>query len=490
MKTHLGAPLRRAGAGLLLLAALLPLAALTAGPVGAAARSATPAKWDPRLQPIATKVEELRGLKFDHPVAAEFLSDAAFEKKVAVDKGKLSKQDKEDIARAQGQLRALGLIGPDVNIVDAMSSLQTSGVLAYYDPKTQKVTVKGTDTRDVATRVTLAHELTHALQDQHFGLQNLEKAAAKAHASDPLRALVEGDAVRVQEAYADALPQSDRDTYRAEQAATTAAAQNELSGEGVPDALSALFEAPYDFGPSMLEVAWAAAPGGINGLFRSPPTTDAAYLTPSTLAEQVQFPKVARPGVTGSERIVGKPDTFGSFALYLVLASRLGPADALHAADAWGGDAMITFTKDKHTCLRTRMVGHGTAGTAAIGDALTRWSSAMPPGTTQVVVKPAAVLLTACDTGATGAPVPHTASEALTFAASRDELFASLLKQKLTTPLAVCASDALVRDPSFAPLLAHPNVAPDATATAALQQRAAAIGQSCRAGAGGATGTK
>ena len=120
---------------------------------------------------------------------------------------------------------------------------------------------------------------------------------------------------------------------------------------------------------------------------------------------------------------------------------------------------------------------------------ISRWSAAMPAGTTEVVVKPGRVLLTACDTGATAAAVPHTASEALTFAASRDELFGSLLKQKLTAPLAVCASDALVRDPTFAPLLAHPNVAPDATATAALQQRAAAIGQACRAGAG-ATGSK
>src|SRR6266536_1322448 len=70
----------------------------------------TPKKWDPRLEPIADKVAQLRHLNFEHPVAAEFLSDAEFEKKVAVDKGKLTKQDKEQIQRAQGQLRAVGLI--------------------------------------------------------------------------------------------------------------------------------------------------------------------------------------------------------------------------------------------------------------------------------------------------------------------------------------------------------------------------------------------
>ncbi len=110
-----------------------------------------PKKWDPRLKPIADKVAELRKLKFEHPVAAEFLDDAAFEKKVAVDHSKLTKEDKESIARSQGQLRAVGLIGPDVDILGAVESLQQSGVLAYYEPKTQLITVKGTDLANVST---------------------------------------------------------------------------------------------------------------------------------------------------------------------------------------------------------------------------------------------------------------------------------------------------------------------------------------------------
>ena len=51
-------------------------------------------------------------------------------------------------------------------------------------------------------RSTLAHELTHALQDQHFDLTKLQKAATRSHSSGALRALVEGDARRVQLLYA------------------------------------------------------------------------------------------------------------------------------------------------------------------------------------------------------------------------------------------------------------------------------------------------
>ena len=79
-------------------------AAVVTPPTGAgAAKTATtasnPKSWDPWLEPIANKVAELRKLAFVHPVAAEFLDDAAFDKKVAIDKGKLTKQDKADIAR-------------------------------------------------------------------------------------------------------------------------------------------------------------------------------------------------------------------------------------------------------------------------------------------------------------------------------------------------------------------------------------------------------
>src|SRR5436189_5401629 len=105
----------------------LVLAVAAVMPATGLAGAATPKQWDPRLAPIADKVAELRKLKFDHPVAAEFLDDAKFEKRVSIDKGKLTKSDKEDIVRSQGQLRAVGLIGPDVDLIDASSSLQSSG---------------------------------------------------------------------------------------------------------------------------------------------------------------------------------------------------------------------------------------------------------------------------------------------------------------------------------------------------------------------------
>ena len=80
------------------------------------------------------------------------------------------------------------LLGDDVDLIDALSTLQTSGELAKYSLKTKRTTVRGKKL-DGATKVTLAHELTHALQDQHFNLTKLQRAADRTHSSDALRAL-------------------------------------------------------------------------------------------------------------------------------------------------------------------------------------------------------------------------------------------------------------------------------------------------------------
>ena len=89
----------------------------------------------------------------------------------------LTKEDKQELARDQATMRAFGLIGPDVNVRAQAESLDASGASAYYDPKTKQITVRGTNVDDPATRGTVAHELTHALQDQHYDLQKLDQAA-------------------------------------------------------------------------------------------------------------------------------------------------------------------------------------------------------------------------------------------------------------------------------------------------------------------------
>jgi hypothetical protein len=444
-----------------------------------------PKKWDPRLKPIADKVAELRKLKFEHPVAAEFLGDAAFEKKVAVDHSKLTKTDKEDIARSQGQLRALGLIGPDVDILGAVESLQQSGVLAYYEPKTQLITVKGTDLSNVSTRVTVAHELTHALQDQHFDLQKLSKNAAKAHGSTALQTLVEGDAVRTENAYKETLSNADQQAYTRQNAEVSKQAQSEITAKGVPDTLSVLFQAPYVLGRSMLmSVIAKDQEQGVDKLFEDPPVADASFVTPSTLLDHRTFQHVPTPALQKGEKRSGKADVFGSLALFQVLASRLDNATALSAADAWDGDAMATFTRKGQTCLRATFAGKGTDGIATLTDAWKQWAAQVPAGTAVVDGTADRVTVTACDPGAAATAIPNPPFGSLVYLDGRDSLFSGLLQSGAPTDVATCSADALVRDPVFAPIVTaagtDPNAEPDPATITALQARVRDIVAGCR----------
>ena len=244
--------------------------------------------------------------EFEHPVPVDFLSEAAFKKSVTIDRSKLSPSDMEDIERAQLQLRSIGLLGDDVDLIDALTSLQTSGALAKYDPATKRATVRGKKL-DGARKVTLAHELTHTLQDQHFNLIKLQRAADRNHSSDALKALVEGDAVRVQQLYAADLPAAERNEYQQSQVAGSNGTLADLRAQGVPDSLSVLFQTPYTLGPLMLDVVHAVkGEQAIDGLFRDPPAADSAFLTPSTLVDGATLTKVAPPTLADGERGEGQ----------------------------------------------------------------------------------------------------------------------------------------------------------------------------------------
>jgi hypothetical protein len=445
----------------------------------------TPTHWDPRLKPIADEVAKLRHLKFDHPVAAEFLDDAKFEKKVAVDHSKLTKQDKRDIERSQAQLRALGLIGADVDLLGSVESLQQSGVLAFYDPETKKITVKGSNLDDVKTRVTVAHELTHALQDQHFDLTAARKEVAKAHGSSAFQTVVEGDARRIEDAYEQTLSAADQEAYATQNAAVSTEAQNEITAKGVPDTLSVLFQAPYLLGPAMLQAVIAKENDkGVDALFEDPPVADASFVTPSTLLDHRTFQTVKPPALQKGEKRSGPADVFGALSLFQVLASRLDNSTALTATDAWDGDAMVTFTRKGQTCLRAAFAGKGTVGVQALRAAWTQWATQVPAGTATVDGTPTRVTVTACDPGSAATAIPNPPFGSLTYLVGRDSLFAGLLQSGAPTKAATCVSDALVRDPVFAPLVTtagtDPNAEPDEATITALRAKVQVYVAQCR----------
>jgi hypothetical protein len=440
----------------LMLSAVVAIVSATSAVVAPSdAAAASTDKWDPRIAVLAAKVEKLRKLDFEHPVPVDFLAEKAFQKTVRVDESKLTQGQRDRVATSAAQLSAIGLVDHGVNLAQKTNALRTADVLAYYSPVTKRVTVRGKKL-DVSRRVTLAHELTHALQDQHFDLQKVERNAAndKNQSLSALQALVEGDAVRVQNAYVEQLSASDQAAYTKEQTADAASVRATLNDNSIPPALEAFSEAPYALGPPMLDVVISQRHDkGVDALFREPPAADAAFLTPTSLFDGSKVKAVAVPKVIGpGEKRVGKPDTFGAFALYLVLALHDDPVVALRVADGWGGDRMVTYRSGGDTCLRAAFVGRTPKDTTAIGGALDRWAAAMPAGSARVVKSHGQITLSSCDVPEARPAPSHSALDALSVAANRNQLVGVIAQQGLPLDVAACTADTVVGDPAFLPI--------------------------------------
>jgi hypothetical protein len=442
--------------------AALVAVVLLVGKDAKAASPSYPKSWDPRIAPYVKIVEKERGLTFLHPVTVRFLSPAAFEKTVTGDEKDLGKKERAQIDQAAGLLRALGLVTGDVDLFAAFNDAHGSGTLAYYSFDDQRITIRGT-TLTPAVRPTLVHELTHALQDQRFGIgarqRKLRKEAEKGAAtteSDVLDAVVEGDAQRVATLYRASLNAGQRRALAADEAKQSAQADQGLAK--VPKVVLTMIGAPYTLGEAMMQAV--AANGGnaaVDAQFRDTPTHDAVLLDPfDALSGDTGAAKVAVPALAAGEKKFDHGE-FGDLTWYFMLAERLPLKDALQAADGWGGDAYVAFQRGGTSCARAAYVGDTPDDTARMLGALQRWIAAAPGSPAHVQLENGLVRFESCDPGTDASSGKDASIAALRLVATRTYLGVNLMRAGAPLTLAHCLSGRLVQeypvaslnDPSF-----------------------------------------
>jgi hypothetical protein len=147
---------------------------------------------------IATRVEALRRLRFDElPEPLTVTSEQArTEGLESLDRDYPAERRRDD----ETVYKLLGLIEPEADLRELSGDLFGEGVAGYYDPRDGRLRVvegSGTGTR-VLEEMILAHELTHALEDQRFGLSTEPATDDRTLARS---ALYEGSATEVMYAY-------------------------------------------------------------------------------------------------------------------------------------------------------------------------------------------------------------------------------------------------------------------------------------------------
>jgi hypothetical protein len=429
--------------------------------------SSHPDAWDERLVDLVAFVEDERGLSFDHPVAVDFLTAQEFSDRTRLGEAELTDEDRRRIDESTAPLQALGMLPADFDALESTNDIADTGTLAYYDPLTERITVRGTD-MTVDLRVTLAHELVHALQDQHFDLDMGDDRDTTSEQAAAFLALVEGDAVRIENAYIDSLPDEEFDRYAdtAEQAYDEARAELDT----VPDVLVASQAAPYALGAPLVELI--AAEGGnhaVDEAFDDPPATTEHMVDPRSYFDGDSMRDITAPDPPAGADRIGEEGNLGALALFLVLSERIDPLVALSASDGWGGDAYVVYDDAGRTCIDLAVGGDTSGDQDEIRQALEAWAAAGPAGSASVRAD-AGVRLSACEPDA-GAEASDLALDALTLPAVRSAVMWGIGAEAGNADDAFAVGDCFVRAVPLDQLVqANESPEPPADVTAAIDQ--------------------
>jgi hypothetical protein len=102
----------------------------------------------------------------------------------------------EEVAGVKAAYAAFGMIPDTLDLEQLLLDLYSEQVIGYYDPETKTLyLVEGTPSRDL--RTVLAHELVHALQDQHVDIDSLISPSRGNDRQTAAQAALEGQATLV-----------------------------------------------------------------------------------------------------------------------------------------------------------------------------------------------------------------------------------------------------------------------------------------------------
>ena len=257
------------------------------------------------------------------------------------------------VVGASGEiLFALGTVPASFDYRRGLLQVMRSELLGFYEPH-EKTMFLGADLHGQELDATLWHELVHALQDQHYGLEKmLDWSNDAGDWQGAVHALAEGDATSamIDALYAGKgmlapdLPDSVMDLQSALSAGTV---------QAVPAIIKRSVVAPYVDGLSFVNAlrrrgGWPAVAGAWQRLPKS--TEQVLHLDKYDVQEAPEALPALASGPVGPSSATYS-DVYGEETLR-VLFEEWMPARAAHdAASGWAGDRVTTFSDGKLTSV-------------------------------------------------------------------------------------------------------------------------------------------
>jgi len=333
---------------------------------------------------ILQSVVKIRGLEPRSPIPKGVKSKAEISK--YLDALVREQYEEEELRREGRLLRKLGLIPPTLDYKEFTLKLLGEQIGGYYDPDQKMLFIAGWLPSEVQKPV-MAHELMHALQDQHFDIGRLLKANRKQNNDDralALQSVAEGEGVAVMLDYL--LSPMGRDFTQLpsmvqvmESQLSTMDAQFEVFRQA-PRFLKQTLLCPYAYGAAFLQKA--RLKGGwksIDRIYSDLPTSSEQIIHPEKYFEPRDLPRPVRVEDPSSRLGAGWKGTYenvlGEFVLYLLLRTHLAEDQSRKSAAGWGGDhiLMVESSDPERSVILVETIWDSEADAVEFYDSISAW---------------------------------------------------------------------------------------------------------------------
>ncbi len=295
---------------------------------------------------VLQQVSEITGLKLLTPLKKTLRSRDEIRAYVVREMDE-EKKPAERYAEARSA-EAFGLIPKGFDLDNFMVDLLTEQIAGLYDPKAREFYIADWIPLD-DQRMVMAHELTHALQDQHFQIEAWEKAARPNDDAELAReAVLEGSAMAAMIDYllkgtghsVEDLPAIDPSIFAGDMSKSP---KLQEAPQFLKDAMIFPYFGGLTFSTAILK------PAGWNGL-------SAVFMKPPLSTQQILHPALYKSGkapaqvtIPAFEQLLGADWTkidenvMGEFGWKEILKQFLGEERATPLAAAWGGDRYVLY---------------------------------------------------------------------------------------------------------------------------------------------------
>ncbi|HET9671651.1 MAG TPA: hypothetical protein VFQ40_02240, partial [Actinomycetota bacterium] len=285
---------------------------------------------------VESQVEAVRGLRFVRRVNAEPITPQEMDRRLA--RYLETYYPKGYYARRSLAWRTIGALPRGIGYLEALGRYQQGQVLGFYNSQNEELVYTGDEQLTRIEQFILAHELTHAIDDQHFDLDRLDELSLTCDDERFQAALgvVEGSANHFATQVIFRFPIEEIGDI-----------PGSGGGEGVPPMVQDLQEYPYTDGLAFVDAL--ADDGGsraIDRALRRFPTTTEEVLHPERFRKdpptELDLPDFAPTFGDGWRDL--DVMIVGELWLRTLLDTELPEGEASSAADGWDGGIYRAWT--------------------------------------------------------------------------------------------------------------------------------------------------